>query len=249
MYTGVPRYTLNPEPRVGYAEVTAKIRVMPSCCLILCRVFVRVDGTRVALHDTRWFIDFDAAAGGTAASSPTSDPSVAQAASTETRPIGAGCQLGGWQAVRPAPDGAGDSTGGAAAKGGASALLLCNEQRRGGTMAAVRSALGLPPAEYSSPMLRADAALAAGGAHPTVAERMQRHTALAASPGPAAVTSKAARAAPGDDAVASDGCDLLQKECSEVPPGGGSFHWAIDAGDASALEPNSSATWGLLLGM
>jgi len=225
--------------------VTAKIRVMPSCCLLLCRVFVRVDGTRVALHDTRWFIDFDADAGGTAAASPAPDPTQTQAAASETHPVG-----GGWQAVRPAPNagGAGDSTGAAAAKGGASALLLCNEQRRGGPMAAVRSALGLPPAEYSSPMLRADAALAAAGAHPAVAESMQRHVHAALS-SRAAVTSEAAKAAPGDDAGPAEGFDLLQKEFLEVPPGGGGFHWAIDAGEASALEPNSSATWGLLVGM
>ena len=31
---------------------------MPSCCLLLCRSFLRVDGVRAVLRDTRWFIDF-----------------------------------------------------------------------------------------------------------------------------------------------------------------------------------------------
>ena len=207
---------------------------MPSCCLLLCRAFVRVDGVRVALHDTRWFIDFDEAAGHSApeAVSFASPPPVST--------------VGGWEAVRPAAaaDAAAAVTGDASAAVGATALLLCNEQQRGGPMGAVREALGLPPLRFSSPMLRADAALAATGVHPAVAESMRTrgpgsagpgaaHASVGCGPSPEALTIAASegRPATGD----ADG--------EQEPPGGGGFSWAIDADEDAALAPSVVKTW------
>lgn len=216
---------------------------MPSCCLLLCRAFVRVDGVRVALHDTRWYIDFDEAAGQQVAPPP-SPPHTATAAP----PLDLPPPARGWEAVRPAAtEDSGAATaaaGGAAPAAGATALLLCDEQQRGGAMGAVREALGLPPLQYSSPMLRADAALAAAGVHPAVAESMRARS--QGGLGPAAATQEAALAGAGtvgaEEAAVAGGYD------DGLPPhGGGGFSWAIDADEVAVLKPSDAGTWALRL--
>ena len=47
----------------GVVEAGVKVRVMADCALILCRVFLRLDGGSIAVRDARWFIDFEEGAG------------------------------------------------------------------------------------------------------------------------------------------------------------------------------------------
>lgn len=42
----------------GIATCTIRIRVMPSCLLLLCRFFLRLDRVIVRIHDTRIFVSF-----------------------------------------------------------------------------------------------------------------------------------------------------------------------------------------------
>lgn len=41
----------------GRTEAVVKLRVMPDCFLLLCRLFTRIDGLRVRLRDVRWYGD------------------------------------------------------------------------------------------------------------------------------------------------------------------------------------------------
>ncbi|RCK64880.1 Type 2A phosphatase activator TIP41 [Candida viswanathii] len=43
----------------GISILSYKIRVMPSCLLLLCRFFLRIDNVTFRIRDTRIFIDFD----------------------------------------------------------------------------------------------------------------------------------------------------------------------------------------------
>ncbi|KAI1976063.1 Serine carboxypeptidase 3 [Ophidiomyces ophidiicola] len=43
----------------GISMLSCKVRVMPSCLLLLCRFFMRLDNVLFRLRDTRVFIDFD----------------------------------------------------------------------------------------------------------------------------------------------------------------------------------------------
>jgi len=43
----------------GVHETSVKVRVMPRCFLVLLRTFVRVDGVRADLRETRWFARWD----------------------------------------------------------------------------------------------------------------------------------------------------------------------------------------------
>ncbi|WEW57929.1 Tap42 interacting protein [Emydomyces testavorans] len=43
----------------GISMLSCKIRVMPSCLLLLCRFFMRLDNVLFRLRDTRIFVDFD----------------------------------------------------------------------------------------------------------------------------------------------------------------------------------------------
>jgi len=97
----------------GQAEVTVKVRVMPSCFLVLLRTYLRIDHERVALRDVRYCGVFEegAGAGGAegaqpqqsthhgdeavAASVPAASPAVAAAA------IGGGEGGGGIAAAYP----------------------------------------------------------------------------------------------------------------------------------------------------
>ncbi|CAK8672464.1 unnamed protein product [Clavelina lepadiformis] len=42
----------------GCAQLTVKIRVMPSCFFLLMRFYLRVDGVLSRIHDTRWYHEF-----------------------------------------------------------------------------------------------------------------------------------------------------------------------------------------------
>ncbi|PWN42829.1 TIP41-domain-containing protein [Ceraceosorus guamensis] len=44
----------------GTSAVSVKVRVMPSCLLLLCRFFLRVDDVLFRIFDTRLFVDFQA---------------------------------------------------------------------------------------------------------------------------------------------------------------------------------------------
>lgn len=43
----------------GISMLSTKIRVMPSCLLLLCRFFLRVDDVAFRIRDTRIYVDFD----------------------------------------------------------------------------------------------------------------------------------------------------------------------------------------------
>lgn len=43
----------------GISMLSCKVRVMPSCLLLLCRFFMRLDNVLFRLRDTRIFIDLD----------------------------------------------------------------------------------------------------------------------------------------------------------------------------------------------
>lgn len=43
----------------GISMLTTKIRVMPLCLLLLCRLFLRVDDVAFRIRDTRLYVDFD----------------------------------------------------------------------------------------------------------------------------------------------------------------------------------------------
>lgn len=210
--------------RAGHVEVTAKVRVMPSCCLLLCRAFLRIDGVRAVLHDARWFIDFDLEA---EARERELVPACLQAHAVVEQTTSACPSLGEWQAVRPRPTAAADAPAAGTGSDAAAvyALVLYNEQQRGGPMHAIREELGLPPLQFTSPMMRADAALAKAGVE---------------------------RSATADLSLSGSACDApraLEESTGDAdPPPLGGFGWAVDAEAISTLSPcEAERTWALRL--
>lgn len=64
-YVTVPLYADELHDR-GHCEVGVKLRVMHDCFLALLRCFVRLDGERVWLRDTRWYGELDDGGSGAA---------------------------------------------------------------------------------------------------------------------------------------------------------------------------------------